>query len=204
MRSILVSLIQGEWTWESEHIDHRRESLRGHLRGAVEPYDVILVEVQPPVRRLEEALKTTRESFELYRSRLSPGGIVVIRLPDPHNRQTLLRILRTARSVFSHAGFYTLEGSRLIAASEAPLSTSSTSIEIPLEVQLDELFIARHLAETPWTDAEGIKEELAGVSIETDDRPLNAYPLADILAGRLRQGVGINPTEAVGPEGAGG
>ncbi|MDD5658036.1 MAG: hypothetical protein PHF00_12365, partial [Elusimicrobia bacterium] len=94
---------------------------RRWLAAAGPAFDVIILELPPGAGTPESVRLATREALASLKTRLAPGGLAAVRLPDPRPRASLLRTLRAARSVFRRAGTFALPGGPLLAAGDRPL-----------------------------------------------------------------------------------
>jgi spermidine synthase len=106
----------------------------------------------------------TREFFELCRSRLTPGGVVVINVGEPATESRLERALgRTLASAFPHVERDPVEPTNtLLIGSDAPVSGSALfarSRSLP-----------RDLRPLGWAAAKRLGSRLSGGDLLTDDR----------------------------------
>ena len=100
------------------------QDARPFLRMTDERYDAIFVDAyrQPYI----PFYLTTREFFELARSRLAPGGSVIINIGHPRESDALEKALSaTMGAVFAHVARDPIQSlNSLVIASDAPLSAS--------------------------------------------------------------------------------
>jgi len=134
------------------------QDARPFLRSTDERYDAIFVDAyrQPYI----PFYLTTREFFSLARSRLAPGGSVIINVGHPRDSQTLEKALSaTLGTVFKHVARDPVQTlNTLVIASDAPLSAAG----------LDEAPAA--LRSLAGESAGRLEPALRGGTVFTDDR----------------------------------
>ncbi len=133
----------------------------------------------------------TRESFQVIRSRLSPGGILCqyVQAYDL-DEDSVLTLLRTIQSVFGHVAVFEAEGvNLLLLASDAPIqflpSRLARSLTDP-EIGAD---LARAGIRSPCGLLEHLVAEPAAVAAAVGDGPINTDDNA-LLEYRGPQAVG--------------
>jgi spermidine synthase len=139
------------------------EDARPFLRRIDARYDAISVDAyrQPYI----PFYLTTIEFFETARSKLRPGGVVIVNVGHPEGQDELERVLTaTMREVFPHVVRDPIEPTNtLVAASEEPLS-----VERLRRVSSGEL--PGGLRQTGLAAAGRVGAALAGGELYTDDR----------------------------------
>jgi spermidine synthase len=136
------------------------DDARPFLRRTRARYDAIFVDAyrQPYI----PFYLTTREFFSLVRSRLTPGGVVVVNVGHPSGSDGLEKALSaTMGDVFAHVARDPSEDTNtLLAASDAPLSGARvTAAPLPADLRGLAAATARRLA-----------PPLRGGEVFTDDR----------------------------------
>jgi spermidine synthase len=135
---------------------------RPFLRGSGQRWDGISIDAyrQPYI----PFYLATREFFSLVRSRLTPGGVVVVNVGHPEGQHELERALAaTMRTAFRHVLRYPSEPTNTqLVASTSPLSADALRRRAAV---LPEPLERRALAA-----ASGLGPPLAGGEVYTDDR----------------------------------
>jgi hypothetical protein len=106
----------------------------------------------------------TREFFELCRSRLTGGGVVIVNAGHPEEQEDLERVLTaTMRAVFPHVVRDPIEDTNtLIVASERPVSAANLRRAVPE--------LPAGLRPTALAATRRIGPPLEGGRVYTDDR----------------------------------
>jgi spermidine synthase len=136
------------------------EDARPFLRRTPERYDSIFVDAyrQPYI----PFYLATREFFEIVRSRLVPGGTVIVNVGHPSDSEALEKALTaTIGAVFAHVERDPIEPTNmLLVASEAPLDAAA----IPLSS------VPNGLEPLAKSESARLSAPLRGGSVFTDDR----------------------------------
>src|SRR3954469_13321152 len=136
------------------------EDARPFLRRTTERYDSIFLDTyrQPYI----PFYLTTREFFELARTRLAPGGTIIVNVGHPDDSDALEKVLTaTLRTAFPYVARDPIEPTNsLVTASTRPL-TGAALERAPLTGEL------RSLAER---SAGRLGEGLSGGAVYTDDK----------------------------------
>jgi spermidine synthase len=144
------------------HLRTFAEDARPYLRRTGERYDAIFVDAyrQPYI----PFYLTTNEFFELCRSRLEPGGVVVINVGHPRGDQRLERDLtRTLTTAFGSVLRDPIEPTNTLLIASAAAASPAT-----LGAQADAL--PRELQPLARVAARRIARPLTGGEVFTDDR----------------------------------
>ncbi|MCA1682762.1 MAG: fused MFS/spermidine synthase, partial [Actinobacteria bacterium] len=138
------------------------EDARPYLRRTSARYDAISVDAyrQPYI----PFYLTTREFFELVRGRLRPGGVVIVNVGHPEDRDELEKVLTaTMKAVFPHLLRDPIEETNtLLVGSERPLSAVTLRRAVP--------HLPADLRKTARDAAYRVEPPLEGGRVYTDDR----------------------------------
>ncbi len=168
---------------------------RGALALTDKRYDLILSQPSHPWTAAASSLYT-REFFELARSRLAPGGVLVQWMGVMFIDEELLRtLIATLSSVFENVRVYwPVPSAVILLASDAPLDADETSLRAlsgdPAGYARLGIFSAEDVAAALVLDEAGAKAFAEGARPSTDDR--------NELAMRSPALVRRNRTELVG------
>ncbi|MFA6317879.1 MAG: hypothetical protein WC943_10710 [Elusimicrobiota bacterium] len=171
----------------------------GLLRQRPSPrgWDIIFLEPPAPLDSTKSSLALTEEALRDLAAGLAPDGILAVLLTTPCREAWLIRTLATAGESFPHALLIELSGRRLLLASDRPLPKPVELVSrLPAPLKLDEAeLIAFREEGDSWSSdrlrscpnpgvftAEGAGPGTRRGLVETDDRPRNAFPLAEILS----------------------
>ncbi|MDQ7822705.1 MAG: fused MFS/spermidine synthase [Candidatus Eremiobacteraeota bacterium] len=151
---------------------------RNHLLSTDEHYDVIISEPSNPWVSGASSL-FTRESYELMRSRLSPGGIACQWVQGYHMEPRLFRMLvATFSTVFPSSSLWDLGGDTILIGSneEVPfdycrMKECLHSREISEDLARIGIKSPRDLFFPYILDGESMKRYREGTALNTDDRP---------------------------------
>jgi spermidine synthase len=163
--------------------DGRNELLRSGDR-----YDLIVVDVTPPIFSSGAVNVYSRDFFRLARTRLTKTGMMSLWVPQPCFESDLHMILRSMREVFPQVNvwhFPGLPGFLAVGSEEQPLpdpkilaariKRSGAAGELPY---LTPDFISRML----FMDDARVSAAAAQYPPVTDDKPYTEFPLARFLA----------------------
>jgi spermidine synthase len=105
------------------------------LQGSPDRYDSILVDAYSTQVYIPSHMATT-EFYGLAKSRLKPGGVLVMNINAPSDESRLLKaLLNSAAPHFRHMTVVPIPGSwnRLVFASDEPLDMAAAAAKVPQE-----------------------------------------------------------------------
>lgn len=167
-----------------ERLAITKADFRRHLRRQGPGYDLIFLELPGPLETAPNAFKTTIQFFSLMKPRLNAAGVALLRLPAYAPEQAApLRIVRTLQNSFKHVIGCRLGNNILYFASDEPFDTQHEFLQtrISSDLWIFDPGLESYLKELAWLDEEKLQSLSAPLHPQSDDRPLNAFPLRDIL-----------------------
>jgi predicted membrane-bound spermidine synthase len=152
-------------------------------------YDEIVVDGSPPIFAAQTVNLYTREFLALARTRLRPGGMMVLWVPVPCRLDDFGAIARNFTDVFPHVAFWRHPdfGGVLLMGSDAPieaeprrLAAAFRGLRVAGELPgIKESFV---LDGMPFDEA-GLRRTAALFPPLTDDRPRTEFPLGPLISG---------------------
>ncbi len=158
---------------------------RNYLLSAKEPYDVISIDPTPPLYGTGAVNLYTEDFFTIIMGKLSPKGILLLRVPGSADEKSVKLLVRTAMEVFPYVSLWEPTGSGYsIIASKAQYGRDKSALDA-LDRKVDEAdFLTperKKLLHKYRPNPLGTNEELfkyvKGVPVVTDDRPYLEFPL---------------------------
>jgi spermidine synthase len=157
---------------------------RNYLLSAKEPYDVISIDPTPPLYGTGAVNLYTADFFEIVKEKLSPKGMLLLRIPKSADRDSINLLIRTAVEIFPHVSLW-----------EPPFKDRGFSvIASAYDYKIDPEALSKKVKEAPFFNdrmkeilletqpvfrgqGKELLKDLESVQIVTDDRPYLEFPL---------------------------
>jgi spermidine synthase len=157
---------------------------RNYLLSAEVPYDVISIDPTPPLYGTGAVNLYTADFFEVIKEKLSPKGILLLRIPKSADIGSIKLLIRTAIEIFPHVSLweppYENKGFSLIASAfDYRINPQELGKKVKEAPFLDEGFKQILLMSQPVFrgEGEGLLPDMESVHVVTDDRPYLEFPL---------------------------
>jgi spermidine synthase len=164
---------------------------RSYLLSAKKPYDIIVIDPTPPLYGTGAVNLYTEDFFTTVRDKLSPKGLLLLRVPGSADDDSIKLILRTALEVFNHVSMWqpamviknktVLMGGFSIIASKFDYNLTMEEIRVKVvDTQFLSYYFKNLLLKTQPIFIDKNKELLKvikDVPVVTDDRPYLEFPL---------------------------
>jgi spermidine synthase len=158
---------------------------RNHVRLSDKRYDLITVDVPPPIWSAGALVLLTQEFYQEASQRLTPGGVLATYIPLQESQLEKM-ILRTFRSVFPHMSvvYDPRHSGTFILGSQAPITFSPAAIRAVFGADLRDApdYPARSTAQwmsiirgSVWLTDNRVNAYTGAGPLITDDHPLIEY-----------------------------
>ncbi|MHB2025845.1 MAG: spermidine synthase [Elusimicrobiota bacterium] len=178
IKKIIVSQNPEILRLTSNRLRMKIENPKNFLRSSPNRYDVIVFDLPAPLSSPQAAFDASLQTLRMMRRRLTPGGILLLRVPLPYFSDALARLANAVKRRFAAAAILQTPGCLFLVAGQKPLIPRIDSLaDLPT---LPETGIRSGMLEWIYP---GDADWPALQKSMVQDPIGNAFPLPDILRG---------------------